>query len=359
MEDSVSIFEPPDNPKIISKKEFKNRWKGETLLLNPPTTKNKNSDIKKVATRTDGPHIEFEEPGIYLGALESGTKIQHDFVFKNTGTDTLKILALRSRCSCLDPLPNDRIIPPGGKGKISLEYNTKGKNRGRDEQNATVMTNDPINKVTRLSIEAVILSEVKVLPDKLDIGEIFCNQKVRKVIQIKDSGSGALKVESVKTPECIKAEIQKGEADVNGIITVPITLEIATDSSPGIFEQNITVMTNNKIKPEFIIPITGQIISKISADPSRIVFGKIKRGSEHIKEIILSSKTDEEIENIKIKTGKFMTAKFENAGSSTYKIMVKFHAPETADIIDERLELFTGEEDKPILSIPVYAKIMD
>ena len=286
MKDSVTIFDPPDNTKIISKREFSQRWKGETLFLYPPKG-NKSINQDSTSDQIHGPQIKFEKKQMYLGAIESGGKFKFDFNYKNTGTDTLKIIALRTRCSCLDPLPHDRFIPPGASGKISLEFNTEGKSRGLNTQSASVITNDPVNRVTELTIEAVILSEVMILPNKIDLGELYGYQTIKKIIKVKDSGKGDLAIKSIDVPEFMKAEIKPSIENSKGIINIPIELNINAPENLGSFENKIIVTTNFKNKPEFIIPIKGKVVPLINANPPQIVLGNIKAGTEISKKIDL------------------------------------------------------------------------
>jgi len=136
-------------------------------------------------------------------------------------------------------------------------------------------------------------------------------------------------------------------------------MDISADNIPGLFEKNIIIKTNNKFNREFTIPITGEIVSNLKASPPQIIFGKIEINKEYTKEFIISSRNHEEVENIKIKYNKLFTTKIEKIDNTSCKVLVNFNPPIGLNDLDENIDFFIGNNTKPILSVPVYAKIIN
>ncbi len=75
----------------------------------------------------NAPEITFEHEVWDFGEVPEGPKVRHDFWFTNTGKEPLIIHQVRTSCGCTSPFWPKEPILPGQKGKITVEYNTKGR----------------------------------------------------------------------------------------------------------------------------------------------------------------------------------------------------------------------------------------
>jgi hypothetical protein len=74
------------------------------------------------------------------------------FKFTNVGNQPLVINQAVASCGCTVPEYTKTPIPPGGKGRVEVTYNGKGKFPGHFKQSITIRTNG-IYAVTRIYIE--------------------------------------------------------------------------------------------------------------------------------------------------------------------------------------------------------------
>lgn len=93
------------------------------------------------AQKTDGAVITFEKKTHDFGDINQGDKVEETFHFTNTGTEPLIITNVEVTCGCTTPKgwPRDP-IPPGGKGEITVAFNSAGKS-GRQNKVVTVVSN--------------------------------------------------------------------------------------------------------------------------------------------------------------------------------------------------------------------------
>lgn len=84
--------------------------------------------------------ITFKEPIYDFGVIAQGDKIQHDFVFENTGNADVEILNVDVTCGCTVPTFPFLPIAPGEKGTIGVTYNSTGK-LGNQKPMITIITN--------------------------------------------------------------------------------------------------------------------------------------------------------------------------------------------------------------------------
>lgn len=88
-----------------------------------------------------------------FGAISQDQVVEHTFVFSNAGTSDLEILDIRSSCGCTAATVGNKIIKPGERGKIKVEFNS-GKRKGNVTKVVTIRTNDPENSFFSFKIHA-------------------------------------------------------------------------------------------------------------------------------------------------------------------------------------------------------------
>ncbi len=84
--------------------------------------------------------IKYDEEVYDFGVTDEGTVVKHVYKFTNTGDQPLVISNARGSCGCTVPTWPKQPVPPGGKGEIVVEFNTKGK-PGRQSKQVTVTAN--------------------------------------------------------------------------------------------------------------------------------------------------------------------------------------------------------------------------
>lgn len=90
---------------------------------------------------------------------EKDCPVTYEFTFTNVGTAPLIIHQALTTCGCTVPNYSKDPVPPGGKGKIEVVYNGRGKFPGHFKKNVTVRTNSKSSSVTRLFIEGEMTAE--------------------------------------------------------------------------------------------------------------------------------------------------------------------------------------------------------
>lgn len=93
------------------------------------------------AKKMDGPVITFEKKTHDFGTIKAGDKVEETFKFANTGNEPLIITNVQVTCGCTTPKgwPREPIMP-GGKGEITIAFNSTGKS-GRQDKVVTVVSN--------------------------------------------------------------------------------------------------------------------------------------------------------------------------------------------------------------------------
>jgi len=112
--------------------------------------------------------IEFLEPEYTFPEFKEGDTVRHEFIFKNTGDQPLYVRDAKASCGCTTPEWTRDTIAPGGEGKITAQYNSKGR-PGDFTKTITVLANtDP--EATVVTIKG------HVIPAPTELSGPFANQ---------------------------------------------------------------------------------------------------------------------------------------------------------------------------------------
>ena len=88
----------------------------------------------------DTTSVHFEETEFKFGTIREGDKVEHMFVFTNTGTKPLIIANAVGSCGCTVPeYPKDPIAP-GAQSKVKVTFNSTGK-KGEQHKSVTMQMN--------------------------------------------------------------------------------------------------------------------------------------------------------------------------------------------------------------------------
>ncbi|PSL07831.1 DUF1573 domain-containing protein [Cecembia rubra] len=103
-------------------------------------------------TEKKGAIIDFKEKSIDFGNITQGDRVEHTFVFTNTGDAPLVISNVAVTCGCTAPNWPKQPIAPGATGELKVVFNSAGK---MGQQNSVVRiysnASEPIEKVSLIS----------------------------------------------------------------------------------------------------------------------------------------------------------------------------------------------------------------
>jgi len=90
-----------------------------------------------------------------FGTISAGSRVRHDFVFKNSSGKVIKVQDVTSSCGCTVSEVKRKTIPPGEETVISVEFNSEGYS-GHVQQFVYVSTDDVDNPILRYTIKVFL-----------------------------------------------------------------------------------------------------------------------------------------------------------------------------------------------------------
>jgi hypothetical protein len=108
---------------------------------------------------TEGPVITWDKKTHDFGDIVQGDKVEHTFYFTNTGNEPLIITNVQVSCGCTTPKgwPRDP-IPVGGKGELSISFNSAGK-MGKQSKPVTIVSNAVNTDGTQITFTTNVLEK--------------------------------------------------------------------------------------------------------------------------------------------------------------------------------------------------------
>ncbi|MBI5764876.1 MAG: DUF1573 domain-containing protein [Planctomycetes bacterium] len=236
-----------------------------------------------------GPNWVAEQVVFEFGEVWAGDMVTYPFRIMNEGTETLKILEAKPRCSCSVSEGYAKEIPPGGSGFIPFKMNTTGK-KGSVDEFITVKTNDPQRPEMTLRLRGVVrqLLDIEVVADaqaaadpdpkaaiekikasQMNFGLIKANERLQRTCRLKNTSGRPLilKLHPV-TPEGSRftAEFQETAPGEEYLLTV-------TGDPPfpvGNTQARVPLETNIPGRPLFNVVINTYVPARIDVMPPMI-----------------------------------------------------------------------------------------
>jgi hypothetical protein len=298
------------------------------------------------------PRLVFDETQHNFGEVYRGEKVSHKFILKNEGEGTLEVQGVRPSCGCTAAAPSKNNLAPGEQGDIEVTFQSDVF-VGKVTKTIVVDTNDPETPHYTLTIEADVKEEVTANPRRLFLEQVRQGQSLKTEIEIKAVTDLDLEVTKINSSSPV-LELEKRQRGNTHIIEV----SIKKDAPLGRFGGDILVFTNSKRQPVLTIPFFGEIISDISIFPPTISYGTISKGSEAMRQVLITIYQ----EGVKLTRLEAMP-EFLNLREATetggrfhrLEVIITKDAP--AGRLEGSLKIYSTSKAQPIINVPVYAVV--
>jgi len=161
------------------------------------------------AQQADGPKIEALQPEYLFGAIYRGTIVTHKFTLRNTGKQQLVIDNVRSSCGCTVALAAKKEIAPGDSTSISATFDS-GRFSGKVQKEIYVQSNDPLQPVTKLSLEGEVRVDLSVSPAQIYFSGLKEGDRIERKINLMNTSEITIGITEVSctVPE-VRFELPK------------------------------------------------------------------------------------------------------------------------------------------------------
>ncbi|WDN88807.1 hypothetical protein BuS5_01775 [Desulfosarcina sp. BuS5] len=189
-----------------------------------------------------------------------GVTVTHDFVIQNNGGAPLQIKKIRTSCGCTTA-SYSKSIPPGGAGKVTVKFNTRGYGGRSAHKYITLYTNDNNRPEINLTISGKVERFAVIEPPRVMLAgfagesvkaEVFIIPEKKYPFTIVETGAKNGKNFSFKLKEIKKS----GRSGYKLLIK-------NLKKEKGRYHDYIYLETDSKIKPQIKISVYGNIKAKM------------------------------------------------------------------------------------------------
>ncbi|WP_345320236.1 DUF1573 domain-containing protein [Novipirellula rosea] len=271
-----------------------------------------------------------------FGAVAVAAKTEFRFPVHNPYSQPLHIQSVRASCGCTTPIIENQYVQPGETGAILARFNT-GTFRGKKGATLTVVVDQPFYAETRLVVDGYIRSDMVFHPGEISFGRTTQGESSAKTTKILYAGRSDWQVTDVVSNKPWLLPTFKQISRGSGRADYEITVVIQEDAPQGFFQDELTVVTNDRSMPRVPLRVSGQVESLLSISPQSIALGSVKPGQAISKRLVIRSQEPVLIDSIECEG---WDVKFDRptAESTTFLLDVTFTPTEAV-----------GNDRKPVV----------
>ena len=304
-----------------------------------------------------------------FGRVALGADAEFRFELTNTYNGDVKLLSVRSSCSCTSATFSSSILKPGETGAVIARLNTTGQHL-RDKSAVLTVQLETFSNGSRrfdtvqLFVSGYIRPDVLLVPGSVEFGAVSEGTSVERVLQLEytgRSGWALTKVERSQPFIYAKAEeIRRERGDVVYRITARLN-----ENAPVGYIKDVLRFTTNEFPPnrteavEILVPIQGVVTATIRAKPSPMLLGVLAPGETAAKNIVVRSETPFRITGISASDSRFRFA-FSEQESVIQIVSVSFSAgQEQSQDIAEVIRISTNASRQKTIIVNAFARIVE
>ena len=339
---------------FMSLEEFDQIWNGHVLTVSPE----RNEDL------ANQPNIWADQLVYDFGVVDSDQVVEKGFTIENTGSADLIIRDLIPDCSCAKFEISKKIIPPGEQAQLIMVFNIEGR-WGKTAATAKLLSNDFDQPILTFVIQGIAKTTLAISPKGIELGRIPDSDKMNPIaqkIEIRDPGTGDLKIKKIKTSsDAVRVQLLQEKRGADAEIHLMIVPGQCAQISPEKqFEEQITIYTNYEKSRQFVVPIRGQIGPLIELSLERFFFGFVNRGKSPSKSIVVkgNERTKWQITKVEADSQAISIDIIPTTPGQEYRVEARFLSNRaSSDIVKGTVTLHTDHPQQPFIQIPIYAII--
>jgi len=232
-----------------------------------------------------GGRISFKELNHDFGIFHEGGDAGWDFLFTNTGSDTLSITSVHAQCGCTTPSYNHKQVAPGQQGKITVVYHSAF--RPGPFQKEIVVTTDGTPATVKVRIKGNVLPKplkgqdvtliggLRFSDGTIHLDRIPREKPVKYVLHFQNASPHPIRILKLIHPQDVEAYYPPFTILTGELMRVTMTFIPGKTRSYGLVRDSLIFKTNDPEKPDKVIYFTARVVpdkGTISQSGPELVF---------------------------------------------------------------------------------------
>lgn len=200
------------------------------------------------------PHISLTETAHDFGKVFEDAPLTYTFVIRNTGGSPLEIQDVDPDCACT-VASYDRLIPPGGEGKITLTIKPYSVLRQFKKETA-VRVNDPEHPEVILTLQGVAQPFIEIEPSHIIRLRGIANDDVRGQVRFISHLPTPWEIKEYRTNIPDKIEVALKAVEPGRVYVLEVRNK---RHEAGHYAGLVELFTTSKQRPRLIVRIFGDL----------------------------------------------------------------------------------------------------
>lgn len=303
------------------------------------------------------PQIEFETSTFSIGRVMAGKVVRHDYWFKNVGTGPLEILRVKPSCNCTSAGEYDRIVQPGGRGKISIAIDTS-RLGGEVIKSVTVNTNMISDPRVVLNITGQVWRPIEATPTKASFDRIS-----KDALKTQPTTRKLILVNNMKSPASL-TNVRSGSPAFSAtlkVLEVGKKFELIVSGhlpvEPGMNYTTIKIDTSLPEMPVLSIPVSMYVTAAVIVSPAKLALRQNRpRDVRRSFFITNSTTTPMTISDIQVSNPLLKATLETTRPGSAYRLLLKIPAEYKVSPGGDTITMKTSHPYAPTLTIPIVVR---
>jgi hypothetical protein len=316
------------------------------------------------AADPNGPKLVLVEDKKDIGVIAKGEVIKHAFIVKNAGKSDLHITDVKPSCGCTVP-EFDKVIKPGGEGKITLNVDTKNF-QGPISKSALIVSDDPASPQSTIFISANVKPFVEALPQGFfRIQALTGEPATSEIVLVSDEPDfKPTKAEVTQSYLAVSlAPVAEKERIPNkNPNQYKVTLTSKADAPEGLVGGYVKVHTGTKKQPEMDLAISGYVKPTVSITPLAVNFGNFEPKGDVIKRNVMlvnNNSKNEGFSVTKVETNvPGITAEVVSLDKSRVQVVLTVDQKIKKGVFDGQLMIKTNDASHQEIKVPIKGVIL-
>jgi uncharacterized membrane protein len=209
------------------------------------------------------PKISVEEgTTLDFGSAYTGSKVEKILTIRNLGNQPLHITEVKAQCGCTATImkEEDKTIPPDGKGKVSITFDTHNYGGQKVTKQVFISSNDSSNARLAVSFNVNVLNVLDIAPKFVSFNDSKMESTYTKSVTITNPGKESVKILNTNSVfDQIRIDLMKKDLRPGESTQLQVTFH---PTKSGTLQGTIDLETDSKIQPKFSVPVYTWVTRK-------------------------------------------------------------------------------------------------
>ncbi len=283
----------------------------------------------------------FETTRHDFGPVARNSKAEFEFKLKNLYAEDVRLVDVRSSCGCTQPRIKTPTLKTYEEGAVVARINTQAF-RGRRGATLTVTIDKPLFAQVQLHVTTHILDDLVVEPESVQFGAVDQGTGAARDLEIRSSQASSLQVRQLKLDSRhLAVEVLPSRYEGNDVVH-RLRVRLAKDAPAGQISDHLLLVTNDPSRSQVPVLVQGQVLSEVTAGPSRLFMGVLRPGEKASKQVMVRAKRPFRITGVTSEDHRFQ---FAVADAETPKqfhlIPVTFLAGDKPEAVTQTIQIGT------------------